>query len=261
MAGARPHQSRCRRSSARIAALNHLLLVGAGFAASVLNTIAGGGSFLTLPILIFLGLPAIEANATNRVGVVAQNVGAIWGFNRHGLFDWRADWGLAVPGMLGAAFGAWFSLQIGDRDFRRLLAVVMVALTLWTLFDPTGRAAGRLSGRPWLVRGGFFLVGIYGGFLQAGVGFLFLAMTTLAGLDLVRGSAVKVLSILLQTAVSLAIFVWGGHVRWPEGLALAAGSLVGSLLGVRLTVRKGHRFVQTVVTVAIFVLAIRLWFP
>ena len=137
----------------------------------------------------------------------------------------------------------------------------MVGLTLWTLFDPTGRAAGRLAGRPWLVRAGFFLVGIYGGFLQAGVGFLFLAMTTLAGLDLVRGSAVKVLSILLQTTLSLAIFVWSGHVRWPEGLALAAGSLVGSLLGVRLTVRKGHRFVQTVVTVAIFVLAVRLWFP
>ena len=247
--------------SARIAALNHLLLAGAGFVASVLNTIAGGGSFLTLPILIFLGLPAIEANATNRVGVVAQNVGAIWGFNRHRLVNWRSDWALALPGMVGAGFGAWLSLQIADRDFRRLLAVVMVVLTLWTLLDPTGRAAGRLAGRPWLVRGGFFLVGIYGGFLQAGVGLLFLALTTLAGLDLVRGNAVKVLSILLQTALSLAIFAWSGHVRWPEGLALAAGSLLGSLLGVRLTVRKGHRFVQTVVTVAILVLAVRLWFP
>jgi len=241
--------------------LGHLLLAGAGFAASVLNVIAGGGSFLTLPILIFLGLPAIEANATNRVGVVAQNVGAVWGFHQHRLFDWGSDWGLALPGLLGAAIGAPLSLHIADRDFRRLLAVVMVALTLWTLYDPTGRASGRLAGRPWLVRSGLFLVGIYGGFLQAGVGFLVLAMTTLAGLDLVRGNAVKVLSILLQTGLSLAIFAWTGHVRWPEGLSLAAGSVLGSLVGVRLTVRKGQPFVQVVVTAAILVLAVRLWFP
>ena len=228
--------------------LTHLLLAASGFVASVLNVIAGGGSFFTLPILLLLGFPAAEANGTNRLGVVVQSVGAVWGFHRHGLLKWRETMGLAIPCML-----------VGGRDFRRMLSVVMVALTLWTLFDPTGRAAGALSDRPWLLRAGFLLAGVYGGFLQAGVGFLVLVLTTLAGLDLVRGNAVKVVSILLQTALALAIFAWSGNVRWREGVSLAAGSLVGSLVGVHLTIAKGQRFVQTVVTTAIVVLAVHLW--
>lgn len=239
--------------------MDYLLLAAVGFVASVLNVIAGGGSFLTLPILILLGMPASEANGTNRVGVVAQSLGAAWGFHRHRLLDWRAALGAAIPTMLGSAIGAGLALQVDDRDFRRLLAIVMVALTLWTLFDPTGGARGALAGRPWAVRAGFFLVGIYGGFLQAGVGFLALALTTLAGFDLVRGNAVKVLSILLQTALALAVFAWSGQVRWVPGFALAAGSLLGGLVGVRLTVRRGDRFIQAVVTIAIVVLAVHLW--
>jgi len=238
-----------------------LLLGAAGFVSSVINVIAGGGSFLTLPILIFLGLPATDANATNRVGVVVQNVGAVWAFHRHRVLDWRGGLGMAVPAMLGAGFGTWLALLVGDRDFRRILAVAMLALTLWTLVDPTGRATGALRDRPWTVRGAFLLVGVYSGFLQAGVGFLVLALTTLAGLDLVRGNAVKVLTILLPTALSLAIFSWTGHVRWLDAVWLSVGSLLGSLVGVRLTVLRGHRFVRTVVTVTIVVLAVRLWFP
>ena len=240
-----------------------LILAAAGFVASVLNVIAGGGSFLTLPILIFLGLPATEANATNRVGILTQNAGAVWGFHRHRVLDWGWALGVAVPGIVGAALGAWLALLIDDRDFRRLLAFFMLAITLWTILDPTGPSARRaraLSSRPALVQAGFFLVGIYGGFVQAGVGFLALAVTTAAGLDLVRGNAVKVLTILVQTIVSLAIFAWGDKIHWFPGFALAAGSFLGSLVGVRLTVRKGHRWVQGVVTATVVVFAIRLWF-
>lgn len=239
-----------------------LLLAAAGFLASVLNVIAGGGSFLTLPILIFLGLPATDANATNRVGILTQNAGAVWGFHRHRVLDWAWALGVVVPGMFGAAVGAGLALLVGDRDFRRLLAFFMLAITLWTILDPTGRSArraGALSSRPALLRAGFFLVGIYGGFVQAGVGFLALAVTTAAGLDLVRGNAVKVLTILVQTIVSLAIFAWGDKIQWLPGFALAAGSFLGSLVGVRLTVLKGHRWVQGVVTVTIVAFAVRLW--
>jgi len=244
-------------------ALAALILAGAGFVASVLNVIAGGGSFLTLPILIFLGLPATEANATNRVGILTQNAGAVWAFHRHRVLDWA--WGLKVtlPGVLGAAVGAALALVVGDRDFRRLLAFFMVAITLWTILDPAGRSGPRapaFASRPAFVHGGFFLVGIYGGFVQAGVGFLALAVTSAAGLDLVRGNAVKVLTVLVQTIVSLAIFAWGDKIQWIPGSALAAGSFLGSLVGVRLTVLKGHRWVQGVVTATIIVFAVRLWF-
>lgn len=106
---------------------------------------------------------------------------------------------------------------------------------------------------------GFFLTGVYGGFLQAGVGFLALAMTTLAGFDLVRGNAVKVFAVLLLTILSLVAFAGTGHVDWPAGLALALGNALGGLVGVRLAVLKGQRWLQAVVTVTIVVFAVLLW--
>lgn len=247
-----------------MSAASAVALLVVGFIASTLNTVAGGGSFLTLPLLMFMGLSAPAANATNRLGVLTQNVGAVWGFHRYRVLDWRWALGAAVPTALGSGLGAWIALGVGDREFRRLLAVLMLAICLWTLLDSGRRsvqAPAAFATRPWLVRGGFFLVGIYGGFIQAGIGFLVLALTTLAGFDLVRGNAVKVLAVLLQTLVALAVFLTAGQVRWAEGALLAVGGLLGSLVGVRLTVLKGHRWLKAVVTVTMVVFAIRLLFP
>ncbi len=251
--------------SSRMDALGYFLLFSAGLVAGALNVVAGGGSFLTLPILIFLGIPATVANGTNRVAVIFQNVGAVWAFNRHQLLDWRSLLWAALPSCLGAILGTAVALAIGDRDFERILAFLMVALSLWTLWDPAGRRARRRGAgapaiHPWVLAGGFFLVGIYGGFVQAGVGFLVLAVTTLAGLDLVRGNAVKVLCILLFTILSLAIFAWQGKVLWTPGLILAAGSAIGAQIGVRLTILKGHAWVKRVVTVTVIAFALKLWF-
>jgi uncharacterized membrane protein YfcA len=176
--------------------------------------------------------------------------------------DWR--WGLwaSVPSVLGAAVGAWAALQVGDAAFRRILALVMVVVSLWTLLDPLKglrRPAISSPRAPGIVLG-FLAVGLYGGFVQAGVGFLVLAVTTAAGLDLVRGNAVKVLTVLALTLVSLLIFMSAGKVDWTMGLALAVGNLAGSLVGVRLTVVKGHAWVKGVVTATVIAFAIKLWF-
>ena len=238
-------------------------LVAAGFVAAVVNVLAGGGSFLTLPLLIFLGLPATEANATNRVGVVAQNAGAVWAFHRHRVLDSRWALAVAAPGLLGAALGAWLALHVGDRTFQRLLALIMLVLALWTLAAPRERWPGAgdcLRRHRFVLQAGFFGAGLYAGFVQAGVGFLILALTTLAGFDLVRGNAVKVLCILLQTSLALVIFAAGGKVQWVAGLALATGSLLGSALGVRLVVLKSQRWLQRVVTTTIVLFALRLLF-
>jgi uncharacterized membrane protein YfcA len=239
-----------------------LALAAVAFVASTLNVIAGGGSFLTLPLLIFLGLPPVEANATNRLGVLAQNAGGVWGFHRHGLLAWRRALRASLPALGGAAFGTWLALHVGDQEFRRILATLMVVITLWTLLDSRGQAAAalaRLRHRDALLGMGFLLAGVYAGFVQAGVGFFILALTTVAGLDLVRGNAVKLLVILVTTCLSLGLFAWAGKVDWVAGAALAAGSLAGSLVGVRLTVLKGHGWVRGVVTVAIVVFAVKLW--
>jgi uncharacterized membrane protein YfcA len=238
------------------------LLVLAGFVAGALNVIAGGGSFLTLPILIFMGLPATVANGTNRVGIFFQNVGAVWGFHRNRLMDWKSILWAALPASLGAVAGTVLALSIGDAAFRKVLAFLMIAVTLWTLWDPLAKkdpSSRKGSVRLPVLAFGFFLTGVYGGFVQAGVGFLVLAATTLAGLDLVRGNAVKVLSILAFTIVSLAIFVSQGKVLWLPGLVLALGTFLGGQLGVRFTVLKGHAWVKRVVTVTIIVFAVKLW--
>ncbi len=237
-------------------------LFAIGFVAAVINVIAGGGSFLTLPLLLFLGLPAGVANGTNRVGVLAQNISAVLGFHRHQILPVRWALWVSVPAVTGAAVGVWAALNVPDVAFRRILSVVMLAMTLGTLLHRSMRGAPRAElRRPWhwTMLIGFFITGLYGGFLQAGVGFLALAMTSLAGMDMVRGNAVKVFTVMLLTLLSLAVFAGTGHVDWPAGIALALGNLLGGVIGVRVAVFKGHKWLERVVTATIIVFAVLLW--
>lgn len=242
--------------------LTWVALFLAGIVSGTLNVVAGGGSFLTLPLLIFMGLPPTVANATNRIGILLQNVAAAGGFARRGLLDMDAVWRLSIPATIGSLGGAWLALVISDDAFRRILATLMVAVTLWTLLD-------RRSGAPTkVVRGPirpfvyvlFFFIGAYAGFIQAGVGFFILAGTTLAGFDLVRGNAVKVTAVLIWTGAAFLLFLWAGQIAWVPGLVLGAGNFIGGHIGMRLTVLKGHAWVRAVVTVTILIFAVRLWF-
>jgi uncharacterized membrane protein YfcA len=116
------------------------------------------------------------------------------------------------------------------------------------------------GGKRWVFAALFFLVGVYGGFIQAGVGFVILAVTSAAALNLIRGNALKVALILGFTPLALALFAWNGKVDWAMGFALAAGNFTGALVGVRLQILKGHTWVRNVVTVTTVVFAIRLLF-
>jgi uncharacterized membrane protein YfcA len=245
-----------------VSLLGYFALFAVGFVAAVINVIAAGGSFLTLPLLIFLGLPASVANGTNRVGVLAQNMSAVVGFHGHKVLPVSWAISVSIPAMAGAAIGVWAALNVPDVAFRRILAIVMLAVTFFTLLHRGLKGERRSepqSAWHWTMLVGFFLTGLYGGFIQAGVGFLALAMTTLAGLDLVRGNAVKVFAVMLLTLLSLAVFAGTGHVDWPAGIALALGNLLGGLVGVRLAVLKGQRWLEHVVTVTIVVFAVLLW--
>jgi uncharacterized protein len=245
-----------------VSALAYVLLFVVGFVAAVINVFAAGGSFLTLPLLLFLGLPAGVANGTNRVGVLAQNVGAVVGFHRHQVLPLRWALSVSVPAVSGAALGVWAALTIPDAAFRRVLSLVMLATALGTLLHKSlkGRARVELqSSWHWSMVCGFFLMGVYGGFLQAGVGFLALALTSFAGFDLVRGNAIKVFTVMLLTVMSLVVFASTGHVDWRAGLALGLGNLLGASLGVRIAVLKGHKWLESVVTATIIVFALMLW--
>ncbi len=243
--------------------LTTLMLVGAGFVAGTINSIAGGGSLLTLPLLIFIGLPATVANGTNRIAILVGGIGASASFHRKKLIPWA--WvRFALPSAcVGVAIGTWAAMEIGDAAFERVLAVILVLAAAWMIWQPVRppEETESLSPDPdrrWLLLGAFFCLGCYSGFIQAGAGFLYLALLSANGLDLVRANAVKVPLHIAFTLVAIPLFALGGGLDWSAGLSLAVGQFFGAKLGVHLQVLKGQAWVRNVLTVAIVVFALRL---
>ena len=240
-----------------------LMLVGviAGF----LNVLAGGGSLLTLPLLIFFGLPAATANGTNRVAIFCQNIFAITGFKRQGVFPIRLALLCMPPALLGSYLGANLAISVDEMLFRRLLAMIMVGVLLFMVFDPMKRF--RSQERPMtpmrtvVLIVSFFGVGVYGGFVQAGVGFLIITALLVHGLDLVRINAVKVLVIFAFTAVALGVFIVHGQVDYVLGLSLAVGNSLGGWIATHYAVKKGHDWIKRFVIVTVLVFALRLFLP
>lgn len=242
--------------------LHMLLLVLVGVMAGVLNVLAGGGSLLTLPLLIFMGLPAATANGTNRIAILVQNLFAITGFHRLGVLSWRLALLCATPAVIGSYFGARLAVQIDDALFQKLLAGIMIGVLALTLWDPAKRVQQRAlqlsSGRIAVLLVSFFAIGVYGGFVQAGVGFLIIAGLLLQGLDLVQTNAVKVAVIFCFTLIALGVFIWHGQVNYQLGLSLAAGNAAGGWLAAHLAVKKGHAWMKRVVSLAVAVFAVKL---
>jgi len=242
--------------------LHALLLFGVGLVAGVLNVLAGGGSLLTLPVLMFLGLPAATANGTNRVAILAQNAVAVRGFQRKGMVPWRLALLCTVPALAGSVLGARWAVDVDDTLFRRILALVMLGVCVVMIADPARRLRfdpARLGpARVAVLVVSFFAIGVYGGFIQAGVGFLIITGLLLHGLDLVRINAVKVFLVGSYTVTALAVFVLHGEVDWPLGLALAAGNSLGGWLGARLAIAKGHAWIRRLVVAAVVVFAVKL---
>jgi uncharacterized membrane protein YfcA len=218
-----------------------------GFAAGLINTLAGSGSLVTLPILILLGLPANVANATNRVGVLVQSVVAVATFRRSGALDAAGAWFLVAPSVLGSLLGARLAVDLDELLLRRIIGALMVVLLAIMLVRPQRWLAevGARRARPWLEVPLFFVIGIYGGFLQVGVGIFLLAALVLgAGFNLVGANAMKNVLVAAFTAAALVVFVAHGQVEWTLGLLLAAGQGIGAWVAARLAVQRGARFVR-----------------
>jgi uncharacterized membrane protein YfcA len=241
------------------------ILFFAGLAAGTINSIAGGGSLFTLPLLIFLGLPPTVANGTNRIAIVSGSIGATMSFRRRGLIPLPWLKLAAPPALLGVVLGTWGAARIGDLAFQRILAVVLVVAAVWVVWNPMkppteGNPPPPDGGAGWLARGVFFAIGLYGGFIQAGVGFMVLGLTSAHGLDLIRGNAIKGPLVLVFTTLAVVLLAFSGLVDWVMGLTLASGQVFGAMAGVRLQVLKGQAWVRNVLTAVIIVFALRLLF-
>lgn len=241
-----------------------LLLMGVGVVAGVLNILAGGGSLLTMPVLIFLGLPASVANGTNRIAIFFQNIVATGSFRQKGRLPLRLALLCTPSALLGSLLGARLAVSIDDTLFKQLLAGVMVMVVIMMIVDPARKLQLQVQEltrtRSTALVVSFFFIGIYGGFIQAGVGFLIITALLFHGLDLVRINAVKVFVVLCFTAVALGVFIKHGQVNYSLGLALAVGNSLGGWLGTKLAVAGGHDFIRKIVIVVVIAFAVRLFF-
>ena len=226
------------------------LLCAVGFLAGGINTVAGGGSNLTLPVLMMLGLPAEIANGTNRVGVTLQCVVALRGFDRHKSLDRPALLPILIPNVLGGILGSLGAALLPGLYLKPLLLGTIIAMSALILIRPNTIAPppGTVALSPKENRGAWlalFGAGIYGGFVQAGVGFILLA--ALAGglrYDLLRANALKTACALAFTLVALLIFIAFGQVWWIPGLILAAGTMVGAHLAVGIAVKVPQTYLK-----------------
>lgn len=221
--------------------LHITLLVIAGIAAGFVNTVAGGGSVFTVPALMLLGMPADIANGTNRVGVLMQSAAGVWGFRNRGKLDQSALMPIAVPTVAGSLIGALVASYLPPAILKPVLLGTMLAMTLLVVLKPsTFPASGehpftikeKPSASLWL-----FAAGLYGGFVQAGVGFILLA--ALAGIlryDLVRANALKMACTLIFGAIALAVFAVRDQVLWLPGLIVGVSTIIGVQLSVRFAI-------------------------
>ncbi len=243
-------------------ALKILLLLSVGTIAGFLNVLAGGGSFLTLPMLIFMGLPPTVANGTNRVAILMQNIVAVKKFHEFKVFPLKFSLLVTIPAVIGSLAGAYAATIIPDATFKKALAFIMVAVTLITMLNPTEKLSSREiswgKGKWAAVVLMFLGIGFYGGFVQAGVGFLILSAMVVAGFDLIHGNAVKVFVILIFTVFALIVFTIQGKVNYMWGAILGLGNVTGAYLATVTAVKKGNKFIQKVVFLAIVIMAIKL---
>ena len=237
-----------------------LILFGVGLLAGTINVMAGGGSTLTLPTLIFLGLDAATANGTNRVAIALQNIFATLSFRQEKVSRFRQSLTFALWAMPGAVVGAIVAVRISDAWFQRILGIVMIAIVISMMIPRRrGKETTPEGIKSWWIYPVLFGIGFYGGFIQMGVGFLFMAaFYHLLRMNLVFVNMHKVVVILLYTGPTLLIFAWTGHVDWVLGLCLAAGNALGAWWAAKLAVRKGEKLIRYVLIVAVLIMAAKI---
>ena len=245
--------------------LDLILLVVIGFIAGFINTIAGGGSLLTLPVLIFMGLPPSVANGTNRIGIVIQMIAGSAGFKSKGITTFPFSIYMGISALIGSLIGAQIAVDIKGETFNKVLSFVMIAVVLIIAFKPkikTKELIERTTGKHlWISCVAFFVFGIYGGFINAGLGFiLILFMHYFNRLSLVKSNATKAVIIIIYMSAALLVFILNDKVDWKMGLIMAIGTSLGGWFASRFSVEKGDGFIKIFLVVVVSFMAIKLWF-
>lgn len=237
-----------------------LILFAVGIIAAFINVNAGGGSALTLPVLIFLGVDSALANGTNRVAIIFQNISAVYSFKKEKYYELKNSLLLSALTLPGAIVGAVLAINISDDLFQKILAIVMIGIIITMIIPRKKQQTIKndlvLDWKVWIAMS---FTGFYGGFIQVGVGFILMAaLQNLMKLDLIRVNMHKVFIVFIFTIPALLVFIITDNVNWFYGLSLSAGNVVGGFWGARLSVKKGEKLIRYVLIIAILIMSFKL---
>lgn len=242
--------------------LEILALLALGGIAGFINVLSAGGSMLTLPLLMFLGLPPQVANGTNRVAITLQSITAVGSFYRMGHGNLMVSLRLAVPAVLGSLLGAWVATWVPDAVFEVVLVSAMIGASVFMLLpqpnlDTRPLTVDRLTPAIYLA---MFFVGMYGGFIQVGVGVLFIVVLYhMLKIDLRQVNVLKVSIVLPFTFAALVVFAINDQVRWAVGLTLAVGNVTGAFVATHVNMSKqGARWVKAITLAMVAAILVRL---
>jgi uncharacterized membrane protein YfcA len=241
------------------------LLVVVGIVGGFLNVVAGGGSLLTVPVMVFLGMPGPVANGTNRIGILAQNIASVIAFARSGFKDFKLSLSLSACAIPGAVAGALLGVNLEGVWFNRSLALIMLGVMVIMHFDRKAMASAK-DHQPTprqLLHGHLLMVGVgfWGGFIQLGVGFIIMpVLNRVMGLDLVRTNMHKVFIVAVYTVVALLIFASQLELLWIIGIVLAVGNAIGGYLGAHFAMAKGEHMIRLVLNIVLVAFVIKLLF-
>jgi len=242
--------------------LRLVLLFGVGSLAGFINVMAGGGSTITLPALIFLGLEGSLANGTNRVAILIQNIAAIISFRQEKYSKFKLSLKLAVFTIPGAIAGAIIAVNISDELFQNILAYVLIGVIISMLLrklDQKKIGNNQELQSSWLIFPVMFAIGFYGGFIQVGVGFMLMAsLYHLMRLNLVHVNMHKVFIVFIYTIPALLVFLFTNNVNWKFGLCMAAGNAFGAWWSAKVSVKRGEGVIRIVLVVLILMMSLRL---
>jgi uncharacterized membrane protein YfcA len=240
-----------------------IILICSGIIVGFINTLAGGGTVVSLSVFMFFGLPPLVANGTNRVAIFFQNATAVGYFQKNKLIDWRFISRLAAPVIAGSILGAVIAGFISNHLFQYIFAVVIILFGISLIFNPdryiherTDLVKRKISWQQYLL---YFFIGMYGGFVHVGIGYLFLAALVLSnGYDLLKANVLKNVLTLLFVSFSLIVYAWQGNVNWSFGLIHAIGNVIGASLAARLAVKKGAPFIRYIVLILVVIVVLQL---
>jgi uncharacterized membrane protein YfcA len=226
-----------------------IALIVSGVFVGFINTLAGGGTIISLSLFMFMGLPADVANGTNRIAVILQNFTSTVNFKRQKLLDTKKGLRLMIPTVIGAIAGAQLSVEIDEETFKIALGLAMIMMVYFMIVKPDKWINGqkilqdkKVSKLQYFI---FFLIGIYGGFVQVGVGYFLLAGIVLgAGYDLIRANAIKGFIVMFYTIFALIVFVLNDKVHWQYGLIHSLGNITGAFIASRYALTWGAAFIR-----------------